>query len=299
MVPINRKHKDRLFRFLFGNHEHREWTLSLYNAVNGSAYDNPDDIQITTIEDVIYMGMKNDVSFLISDMLNIYEQQSTFNPNMPVRLLMYAGKLYDKYISINHKNIYSRTLVQLPAPKLVVFYNGLEGKEDMVLRLSDAFQTENSTQGTGLMEYDIEVKVRMLNINQGKNKEIMDRCRPLAEYAWFIDRIRENSAEMEIEEAVDRAIDDMPKDNLILPYLLANRTEVKNMCITEYDEAETMEMFKEEGRIEGHREGHMEGEDKLGRLMAVLFAQGLTEDAKKAAIDKSARDAMYKKYGID
>ena len=193
--------------------------------------------------------------------------------------------------------------MQLPAPKLVVFYNGLEGKEDMVLRLSDAFQTENSTQGTGLMEYDIEVKVRMLNINQGKNKEIMDRCRPLAEYAWFIDRIRENSAEMEIEEAVDRAIDDMPKDNLILPYLLANRTEVKNMCITEYDEAETMEMFKEEGRIEGHREGHregcIEGEDKLGRLMAVLFAQGLTEDAKKAAIDKQARDAMYKKYEID
>lgn len=90
MATINSKHKDRLFSFLFGNHEHREWTLSLYNAVNGSAYDNPDDIQITTIEDVIYMGMKNDVSFLISDMLNIYEQQSTFNPNMPVRLLMYA-----------------------------------------------------------------------------------------------------------------------------------------------------------------------------------------------------------------
>ena len=307
MVPINRKHKDRLFRFLFGNHEHRDWTLSLYNAVNGSDYQNPDDIQITTIDDVIYMGMKNDVSFLISDMLNIYEQQSTFNPNMPVRLLMYVGKLYDKYISINHKNIYSHTLVHLPAPRLVVFYNGLEDREDTVLRLSDAFQTEGNPKGSVSTEYDIEVKARMLNINHGHNKDIMKKCRPLAEYAWFIDTIRQNSAEMSIEDAVDHAIDDMPKDNLIRPYLLANRTEVKNMCITEYDEAETMEMFKEEGRkqgrIEGHKEGriegHKEGEDKLGKLMATLFAQGLTEDAKKAAIDKQARDALYRKYGID
>ncbi len=103
---INTEHKDRLFCFLFGSERNRQWTLDLYNAVNHSAYTNPDDIQITTMDDVIYMGMKNDISFLITNKMNIYEQQSTFNPNMPLRKLMYAARLYDKYIHANKLNIY-------------------------------------------------------------------------------------------------------------------------------------------------------------------------------------------------
>ena len=123
MAAINTDHKDRLFGFLFGKEEHKEWTLSLYNAVNGTHYTDPEDIRITTIEDTIYMGMKNDLSFILFYVMNIYEQQSTFNPNMPVRQLMYAGKLYDKYIQINRMNIYGRKIIRLPIPKLVVFYN--------------------------------------------------------------------------------------------------------------------------------------------------------------------------------
>ena len=106
---MNRQYKDRLFKFIFGNPENKEWTLSLYNAVNGSSYTNPDDIKLTTIEDAVYMNMKNDVSFLITDKMNFYEQQSTFNPNMPMRFLIYAGMVYSKYIETNksyHK--YSR-----------------------------------------------------------------------------------------------------------------------------------------------------------------------------------------------
>ena len=87
---INRQYKDRLFKFLFGNPEHRDWTLSLYNAVNGTAYENPDDITFTTIENAVYMGMRNDVSLLLADTMDFYEQQSTYNPNMPMRFLVYA-----------------------------------------------------------------------------------------------------------------------------------------------------------------------------------------------------------------
>lgn len=87
----NREYKDRLFKFIFGNPDHKEWTLSLYNAVNGSHYDDPSAITLNTIEDAVYMSMKNDVSFLIADTVNFYEQQSTFNPNMPMRFLIYAG----------------------------------------------------------------------------------------------------------------------------------------------------------------------------------------------------------------
>ena len=113
---INTKYKDRLFTFIFGNAERKEWTLSLYNAVNGSSYTNPDDIMFMTMDDVLYMGMKNDLSFLVTDLANMYEQQSTYNPNMPVRKLMYAARMYDRYIHLHKLNIYSTKQVRLPVP---------------------------------------------------------------------------------------------------------------------------------------------------------------------------------------
>ena len=124
MANANNKYSDRLFHFLFGHEERKDWTLSLYNAVRGSNYTNKDDIQINTIEDVLYLGMHNDISFLITDELNLFEQQATYNPNMPVRLLQYAGNLYEKYFKENSLNKYGGRLLQLPVPKLVVFYNG-------------------------------------------------------------------------------------------------------------------------------------------------------------------------------
>ena len=120
----NIQYKDRLFNFIFGSEENKAWTLSLYNAVNGSSYTDPTAIEINTIKEVMYLGMHNDVSFLISDNMNLYEQQSTYNPNMPLRFLQYAGNLYEKYIVQHELNKYSSTLLALPVPKLVFFYNG-------------------------------------------------------------------------------------------------------------------------------------------------------------------------------
>ena len=96
---INNEHKDRLFKFLFGNPENRMWTLNLYNAINNSNYDDPENIQFNTIEEAVYLGMKNDVSFIIMSELNLWEHQSTYNPNMPMRFFIYAAKLYEKYIA--------------------------------------------------------------------------------------------------------------------------------------------------------------------------------------------------------
>ena len=289
---INRKHKDRLFSFLFGREENKKWTLDLYNAVNGSHYTEPEEIEITTIEDVLYMAMKNDLSFILDWKMSIYEQNSSWNPNLPIRELMYAGKLYDKYIHKNKLNIYGSKLVTLPVPKLIVFYNGTEEKEDdAILELKDAFP-EELREGVS----DISVKVRMLNINKGRNRKLMEACKPLSEYAWFIEEIRENKRrEMEIEEAVDRALDEMPEDFSIREFLMENRAEVKDMCLTEYNEEETMQMFKEEGR----QEGRAEGEDKLGQLIEVLISSGRTEDVKKVATDKVARRTLYREYNID
>lgn len=262
---INTKHKDRLFCFLFGREENKKWTLSLYNAVNGSSHTDPDMIRITTMGDILYMGMKNDVSFIIEAIMNLYEQQSTYNPNMPVRELMYAAKLYDKYIHEHKLNIYGDELVPLPIPKLVVFYNGTEEHGDEILELKDAFQAEKKTDITkdssreenaekkpDIIEReeivpDIAVRVKMLNINYGRNKELLDACKPLKEYAWLVQRIRKYGQKMEIEEAVDQAINELPENFEIRTFLVGHRAEVKSMCITEYNEAETMQMFKEQG----------------------------------------------------
>ncbi len=252
---INTKYKDRLFSFIFGNAQRKDWTLSLYNAVNGSSYTNPDDIELMTMEDVLYMGMKNDMSFLLMDTANIYEQQSTYNPNMPIRKLMYAARLYDRYIHLKKLNIYSTRQVHLPVPKLVTFYNGKDDREDRILELKDAFQTEDGQSIKA--EPDIQVRVRMININYGKNRELMAACKPLSDYAWFIEEIRKYKETMEIESAVDHALENMPGDSLLKDFLTANKAEVKQMCITEYNEAETMEQFREEGRKEGQEEGEM------------------------------------------
>ncbi|MDE6424579.1 MAG: hypothetical protein K2K89_00320 [Ruminococcus sp.] len=242
-IGANREYKDRLFTFIFGNAENKEWTLSLYNAINGSAYTNPDDIKLNTIENVVYMGMKNDVSFLICDIMNLYEQQSTFNPNMPMCFLIYAGMLYSKYIEgDNDYHRFSKSQQKAPTPKCVCFYNGTDNKQDkIILSLADAFE-KNS-------EPDIEVKVTMININYGHNKDLLNACKPLNEYAWFVDKIRNNKSTF--EESIDMALTEMPDDFLIKSFLMANRAEVKRMCITEYDESRTLAEQREEDKAEG------------------------------------------------
>jgi hypothetical protein len=288
MAMINKEHKDRLFCFLFGSESNKEWTLSLYNAVNGTDHRDADDILFTTMDDAIYMGMKNDVSFNLFHVMNIYEQQSTYNPNMGVRQLMYAGKLYDKYIHRNKLNVYGKRIVKLPIPKLVVFYNGTEGKEDRILKLSDAFETKGQA-----VESDIEVKVRMININYGQNRKLLGACRPLEEYAWLVKHIRENHEDMDIENAVDKAIDEMPADYVIRPFLIGNRAEVKGMCITEYNEAETLQMIREEGREEGRKEGR---EEERMELLSRMVRRG-DMTVERAAEYAGMTTEQFSSYG--
>ena len=289
----NREYKSRLFGFLFGREENKDWTLSLYNAIHGTSHEDISAITINTIEDVVYMGMKNDLSILVSENISLYrtlalyEQQSSYNPNMPVREFMYAGKLYDKFIHSARLNRYGKKLLPLPLPKLVVFYNGTEEKEDeCTLSLSDAFKEEirqnvlhrysemNEKPDESRIQAevkqifhdadpDIEVKVRMININHGHNRAMLSNCKPLSEYAWFVAQVMNNQADSGNSEedtqagigrAIDRAIDEMPEDFEIRTFITANRAEVKDMCLTEYNEEEAMEMLKEEGRQEGLQE---------------------------------------------
>lgn len=179
----NPEYKDRLFAFIFGSESHRDWTLSLYNAVNGSAHGNPDAITLNTIREVLYLGMHNDVSFLLSNEMSLYEQQSTRNSNMPLRMMQYLGSVYERYLRERRLNKYGKTLIRLPAPRLVVFYNGTSrAPEEEVLELSSSFDPDAKS--------DVEVRVRVINVNQGMSERIKDECAPLREYTWIVERIR-------------------------------------------------------------------------------------------------------------
>ncbi len=245
-LSVNTKHKDRLFNFIFGREENKEWTLSLYNAVNHSDYKDASQIEFTTLENVIYVSMNNDTSFIIMDDLNIYEHQSTYNPNMPLRQLDYASRSFSSYVKKHKLNLYGSKLVELPTPKLVVFYNGVEKRdEETILQLSDSFKVETRS------EADIEVRVRMININYGHNASLMKVCKPLEEYAWFIDEIRNNQdSGLDIASSTDLAIKTMPNDYVIKDFLVKHKAEVDGMLRTEYDEDYFRSLFMEDGRAE-------------------------------------------------
>ena len=259
MTEANRLYKDRVFKFIFGNPENKEWTLSLYNAVNGSNYSNPDDIQFNTIEDAVYMSMKNDVSFIILDEMNLWEHQSSFNPNMPMRFLTYGTQLYEKYTATSGYYKFSRKLQRLPKPHCICFYNGTEEQpEQQVLKLSDAFGGEG----------DIEVKVKMLNVNYGKNRALMETCQPLREYAWLVDRVREHQRVLQnLEAAVDASIDEMPDSFVIRTLIEAHRAGVKKMFLTEYDEEKMKEQERKEAFADGVDAGVAEANERVAADM--------------------------------
>lgn len=253
MSTTRTDHKDRLFQRLFGDPANKGSMLSLYNALNHTSYTDERELEINTIEDVIYMGMKNDASCILDGYMTLTEHQSTFNPNMPLRGLMYFGRLYDKYMKQQGLNLYSRTLLKIPTPKYFVLYNGDDDKPDRIeLKLSDAFIRE-------VEEGTFEWTATMLNINYGHNTELLDACRTLKEYSLFVDRVKTNRASgMSVEYAVTKAVDDCIADNILRSYLTAHKAEVIGMCITEYNEAETMQAFRREGWLEGRKEGRKE-----------------------------------------
>lgn len=203
-LHVNRKYKDRLFCILFG--QDRDALLQLYNALNGSAYTDPGRLTVVTLDNIIYMRMVNDLAFIVVGTLNLYEHQSTYNPNMPLRFLLYIAEEYDRIIHGQDANLYGEKLVTLPTPQCVVFYNGnRETEDEEILRLSDAFQNRD-------VQADLELTVHLRNINLGHNQSLMDGCPRLREYACLVGRVKENLADgisikASVEEAVNYCLD--------------------------------------------------------------------------------------------
>lgn len=252
LIKAKREYKDSLFRMIFND---KEKLLDLYNAVNGTHYTNADELQIVTLENAIYMNMKNDLAFLLDFRLNMYEHQSSFNPNMPLRDLLYVAKEYEKLVV--DKTLYASSLVKIPTPCFIVFYNGTENQpEERVLRLSDAF--EISTEKPAL-----ELIVRMLNINAGMNSKIISQCRLLAEYMQYVDRVRKYASVLDLDEAVEKAVKECLNEGILTEFLTKYRAEAVSVSIFEYNEEKEIALIRQSEYEEGIKEGIKEGELRL------------------------------------
>ncbi|MEE1444657.1 MAG: hypothetical protein UGF43_13755 [Blautia sp.] len=236
---LNRKYKDRLFRLIFRDKEN---LLQLYNAINDSHYTNPEDLMITTIDDI----------------MSLYEHQSTYSPNLPLRGLFYFSAMYRNYIEPMKQQLYTESPFQIPFPVYLVFYNGMkEEPERKEIPLSNLFiQNEKGLQPA------LECTATLLNINLGHNRELMEKCRILKEYAQFIYMIRSKIAsELPFQEAVESAVNECISKGILSEILRKNKTEVIDVILTEYDENEFREFLKENSWKKGHEAG-MEEERK-------------------------------------
>ena len=242
---VNTKYKDTVFRLLFSD---KERLLSLYNAISDRPCDNIDDLKVVTLENAIYMEVKNDIAFLLGDCLHLWEHQSTRNPNMPLRFLEYIATEYQQLIKTNKKNLYSKTLIKLPCPQFVVFYNGTEDTTDHeVMKLSDAFEGSEESGGS----VKLQLLVDVYNINAGHNGALLDACAALKGYAELVKRTRENQQTMPFSQAISKAVDDCIHDGILADFLKACKTEVVGMSIFEFDREE----WERQVRTEEYEDG--------------------------------------------
>ena len=260
-LTVNRTFKSTLFIMLF---EDRKNLLELYNAITGKHYADPELLEINTLENAIYMSMKNDVSFLIDGRLSLYEHQSTKNPNLPLRFLLYISHLYSR-LTVK-ANLYGETIIQIPAPEFIIFYNGKdEMPERQLLKLSDMYSVKEEKP-------KLELEATFLNISGTNNRKLKEACRTLRDYAIYTDKIRTYTETMELPEAVDRAINECIEEDVLRDFLMEHKAEARAMSIFEYDQERHMQQEREAGIEKGRRQGE---EQLLRRLVQKKLAKGM------------------------
>lgn len=250
----NRKYKATVFEMIYRD---KKEALALYNAVNGTSYNDPEQLEINTLQNAIYMSMKNDVSFIIDSRLSLYEHQSTYSPNLPLRYLLYVADVYAGFVE--GQNLYGTKKVKIPSPKFLIFYNGREScPEKQILKLSDLYEVED--------EIFLELTAIMLNINPGYNEELLNACKTLKDYSEYTARVRKYAEEMPLEAAVERAICECIKEGILAEFLSKNRAEAKRMSIYEYDEERHMRQTREEGYEDGYEKGKISATERINQL---------------------------------
>ena len=298
-VKVQREYKDTVFRLLFSN---KKRALSLYNEINGTSYRDESLLEFNTLENAIYMNLHNDISFVIVNQIYLYEHQSTLPVNLPLRDLLYIADILQK--TIMDKTIYSRRRLMIPNPNFVVFYNGQEKMAERVeLKLSDSFLVPTNNP-------ELELKVTVLNINEGMNERLKVKCPELKEYMQYVDRVRKYSREMPLHDAVVKAVDECIHEGILREFLTEQKAEVVKMSIYEFDEEREMRLIREDEREIGREEGIAsgieigkasgieEGKQKILLLSKMLLDANRIDDLKRATDDEAYLEELCREYSI-
>ncbi len=284
---VQKKYKDTVFRMLFGKEER---ALSLYNGVNGTDYKDASSLNFNTLENAVFMNVKNDLSFVFASSVNLYEHQSTVPVNMPLRDLFYIADVWQK--EFMDKSIYSNKRTVMPNPNFVVFYNGVRVlPEQMEMKLSDSYliQTDEPT---------LELKVRVLNINPGMNEELKEKCPELKQYMQYVDKVRKYCEETELRDAVIKAVEECIRENILRDFLMEQKSEVVKMSIYEFDEEREMAIIRADERELGREEGREEEQHRITVLYKCLLKDNRMEDWDKAIEDSTYCGKLYEEYSI-
>jgi predicted transposase/invertase (TIGR01784 family) len=268
-MNINNKFKDSVFTMLFSD---PALLRELYCALGGVSLPPDVPVSINTLENVLFMDFINDISFEIGGKLVVLiEHQSTINPNMALRLLMYVARIYEKIT--DGRNIYSGKRLSIPRPEFFVLYNGTDPfPDEQVLRLSGAFE---ELKTLGLAEKDfpsLELVVKVININEGRNQAVADRCKKLAEYSAFVAKARAFEKELgSREEAIKSAIKYCQKHDILKEFLKLHAAEVLGMLFTEWKLEDAIAVAREEAWEDGR------ADEKL-KIARNLLAKGSTPE---------------------
>ena len=281
MSTSNRKYKDSVFVDLFSEDEKaKENFLSLYNALHNTKLTAIEKLKNIRLEQVLYMTFYNDVSYLVDNKIIVLaEHQSTINPNMPLRCLEYVSRLYETLFESKEK--YSRKLLNIPTPEFYVFYNGEEAYPcDKTLKLSEAFIERG-------METNLELTVKVININRQNGHPILKNCKPMYEYSIFVETVRKWK-EIDSQNGFEKAVEECIENNILREYLKRKTKEVLNMLLAEYDyetdiavqRAEEHEIAFAEGIEQGIEQGFADGSYQTKLETAKVLKQ-LGDSVKK------------------
>ncbi len=269
---VTSKFKDNVFCMLYRDKRN---LLELYNALNNSAYTNVDDLQVTTLNGGSYMKYKNDASFLLCMSLYMFEQQSSKNPNMPLRFLHYVSDVFRELFS--NSMLHRRSMIKIPVPHFVTFYNGLEKWVDKEgeLKLSDMYEIP-------VDDPELELKVRVININE--DVHILNKCKTLRDYMTFVNKVRfKMGAEGDdVRVAVTEAMDECIEEDILVDFFEQHREEVVEVSIYDYDEEEVRRVLAEEYAQE------------VAQGMAQELVGKATKEAAEKAFAEGEQSGIYK-----
>ena len=264
----NKEYKSDVFSMLL---QDKKRAMEIYNAINGTNYDDPELVEMTTLDDKSFsLTVRNDASFILDANLSLYEHQSTYCPNMPLRDLLYFASIIQKQIKAQKRDIYGGRILKIPVPHFVVFYNGKEDAPDQYdLRLSDAFEKETKNP-------EIELVCHVYNINNGKNVPLLSKCQTLREYMYFVDMVRKNNEiSGNLEDAIEKAINQCMEENVLRDFLAQHREEVMHVMTLDYTFERRLEMQRAEAIEDGERIGKEIGkEEKLSEQIRKKIQKG-------------------------